>query len=201
MNEKWVLFDLGNVLVNIHPPAFTRTLGVSDSVARENYREMIMDLVGKYEGGSLSTEEYMRLLDLMFENQYSREKLEEAMLAVIGDPVHGMEEIVKRVSNNARLALVSNTNQLHFEYSLKSVSALRFISQYFLSYRMKIVKPHPSFYEHVLDILNVHPGNVVFIDDLEENILAAQMAGMRGVRFQSSASLERQLQNLRILDR
>ena len=50
-----------------------------------------------------------------------------------------------------------------------------------------IEKPDRRIYEITCQELGVHPGDVVFLDDLEANVVAATQLGMRAVLFQSTA--------------
>ncbi len=199
MKKRWVLFDLGNVLVHIDPPAFTRSLGINDEEARERYREKIIGLVTEYERGLFDTSEYLDRMSKLFDNSYDKDRIESAMNRVIADPLDGMEELVRAVSETSSVALVSNTNQLHFEYSLKKIPALRFIQKYFLSYEMKTAKPSQAYYARVLNELNTHQSEIIFIDDLIENIQGAESAGMIGIRFENTSLLKEELTRIGVL--
>ncbi|MBM4169765.1 MAG: HAD family phosphatase [Ignavibacteria bacterium] len=193
------LFDLGNVLVDIHPVAFTRRLGIDDNRANDVYREGIVSLVWRYESGTMTTEEYLNGLDALFDSRYSFDELRQAMLAVIGEPVEGMEAIVREVNKRMPIALVSNTNELHFNHSLERVPAVRLMSNYFLSYQLRAMKPDPLYYLHVLNGVAADPAEVVFIDDLKENVDGASQAGMQGVHFTSVESLSGNLRRCGVL--
>jgi putative hydrolase of the HAD superfamily len=55
------------------------------------------------------------------------------------------------------------------------------------SYEVGIEKPDRRIYEITCERLGVRPSEVVFLDDLEVNVVAARQVGMRAVRFQSTA--------------
>jgi epoxide hydrolase-like predicted phosphatase len=55
------------------------------------------------------------------------------------------------------------------------------------SYEVGIQKPDRRIYEIACQRLGVHPAEVVFLDDLEANVVAARHLGMRAVLFQSTA--------------
>jgi epoxide hydrolase-like predicted phosphatase len=50
-----------------------------------------------------------------------------------------------------------------------------------------VAKPDPRIYQLTLERLSVKPEETIFIDDLVENVVAAQAIGMHGVRFKSNA--------------
>jgi epoxide hydrolase-like predicted phosphatase len=55
------------------------------------------------------------------------------------------------------------------------------------SYEVGIEKPDQRIYEITCERLDVRPSEVVFLDDLEVNVVAARRLGMRAVFFQSTA--------------
>ncbi|HEY6950930.1 MAG TPA: HAD-IA family hydrolase, partial [Bacteroidota bacterium] len=77
--------------------------------------------------------------------------------------------------------------------------ALKYLSKRYLSYQVGFIKPMPGFYEYILRHETVPPGDMLFIDDIAENIGAAQQAGMQGHIFQSAVELRRLLSNLKTL--
>ena len=54
------------------------------------------------------------------------------------------------------------------------------------SYEVGIEKPDQRIYEIACERLGVRPSEVVFLDDLEANVVAARRLGMRAVLFQSN---------------
>jgi len=194
-----VLFDLGNVLVSIHPAAFTRHLGIDPATAYHKYQKRILDIVRKYEGGQRTTDEYLGEMSALFDGRYGQLLLREAMLKVIGTPVGGMEEIVRSIAAKYETGLVSNTNELHFNYCRDTFSTFRSFSRFYLSYKLRSLKPSDTYYGAVLADLQVLPSSVVFIDDLEENVLGARKSGMNGLRFISREQLEQDFRALALL--
>ena len=55
------------------------------------------------------------------------------------------------------------------------------------SYEVGIEKPDRRIYKITCQRLGVAPGEVVFLDDLEANVVAARRLGMQAVLFQSTA--------------
>ncbi len=194
-----VLFDLGNVLVKLRPSAFTRHLGIDPATAYRKYQGRVLDIVKKYEGGGGTTAQYLEEMSALFDGRYEISALREAMLNVIGDPIPGMEEVVKEVASRYETGLVSNTNELHFEYCRENLPALRHFSRFYLSYRMFSLKPSDSYYRGVISDLHVSPDVVVFVDDLEENVLGARKNGMQAIQFTSPEQLKKDFAALALL--
>lgn len=209
---KLVLFDLGNVLVHIHPEAFLQTLGLDTPDNRRYYQPRITGIVKRYERGDDSTEQFLTNVDALFnaresEQQYdhgakrvfSREEFRLAMLTVVGQPIEGMEELVKHVAASVAVGLLSNTNPLHYDLCKNTLRVLHFIPHHFLSYQLKSLKPEPKIFERVIDRLHVEPIEVLYIDDVAENVNAARAFGLNGYEFVGPKELRYRLAELRLI--
>jgi HAD superfamily hydrolase (TIGR01509 family) len=208
----YVLFDLGNVLVHIHPGAFLQMLGISTPEDKTYYQPRIIDIARKYERGDESTEQFMARLDLLFnspDNGRRRDRdakkiltssdFRRAMLAVIGQPIVGMDELVQRVAATVPLGLLSNTNPIHFDFCLETLRVLQLIPSHFLSYELKSFKPESKIFERVREILKLNPGDVLYVDDLPENVEAASAIGFAGYLFEGPKQLEQHLSTLQLI--
>ncbi|MFN4294745.1 MAG: HAD family hydrolase [Thermoflexales bacterium] len=59
-----------------------------------------------------------------------------------------------------------------------------------------VKKPDPEIFRRALARLGACPEESIFVDDMAENVAAAQALGMRGIRFTSSEDLRRALARL-----
>ncbi|RYZ96418.1 MAG: HAD family phosphatase, partial [Sphingobacteriaceae bacterium] len=57
----------------------------------------------------------------------------------------------------------------------------------------KTRKPHPEFYQILLDRYHVTPEQALFIDDNQRNVLAAEAMGINSIHFTSAEGLEKEL--------
>ena len=92
------------------------------------------------------------------------------------------------------LALLSNTNELHFDYLYKDYSDFfKNFKKLHLSYLMNLRKPDIEIYNEVLKYHNIKPENMFFTDDNQENIDAAKKAGIRAYTFKNVIKLKQDL--------
>jgi HAD superfamily hydrolase (TIGR01509 family) len=209
---SYVIFDLGNVLVHIEPAAFLRTLSIDTPENREYYRPKIIDIVKRYERGDDSTEVYFANLDSLFngrasmlqhhhagKDHFSLNDFRNATLSIIGEPVVGMETIVRQVGTSATLGLLSNTNPVHFEYCLQTFRVVQFIPNHFLSYKLKAFKPEPEIFARVIEQISFPPGEILYVDDLAENVEAARTAGLMAHQFVDTRNTEQLLSDLQLI--
>lgn len=209
---SYVLFDVGNVLVHIEPAAFLRSLSIDTSADREYYQCNIIEIVKRYERGDDSTHEFFDNLDLLFNARDGRlqrsrggkeyispHEFRNAMLSIIGAPVEGVEEIVRRVGTSVPLGLLTNTNPVHFEYCLQMFPVLQTVPTHFLSYQLKALKPEPEIFARVTAKIPFPPGEILYIDDLAENVEAARNTGLMVHQFVGAKKFEQLLSDLRLL--
>ena len=138
VQPAYLMFDLGNVLVHIHPEAFLQTLGIDTPENRRTYQKRVVEIVHHYERGQATTQEFLENLGDLFNTSdtgkpqpdrpsYSAEDLRRAMLSIIGQPIPGMQELVRALSARVPIGLLSNTNPLHFDLCLDTLGVLQFI--------------------------------------------------------------------------
>jgi len=194
-----VLFDLGNVLAYIDFRAFWCELGFLRVEEMIPYTEGYTSLTQQYETGLISTDFYLNGLRTVFNQQFTPQRIEQAFACIIQKPVEGMEDIVQRVSRTHQTALVSNTNEIHYRLSLTKFEQLKILQKHYLSYQLRVMKPARGFYDAIIKDQRIFPSEMLFVDDIAENVKAAKSAGMQAIRFESTGQLETDLQNLGIL--
>jgi putative hydrolase of the HAD superfamily len=128
-------------------------------------------------------------LQSVFGRRFNVEQLEQAFANIIQEPVDGMMDIVKRVSREHRTALVSNTNEIHYKISLKKFDVLSVLHKHYLSHKMRVMKPAQGFYDAIINDQKIDPSEMLFIDDIAENVNAAKNAGMLAIRFEGAEKL------------
>ena len=62
----------------------------------------------------------------------------------------------------------------------------RYFNQVFVSYEIGVRKPDPKIFNYLLENTGLVPNECLFVDDKEENVLAAKQLGMEGHVFKST---------------
>ncbi len=199
MKPRLLLFDLGNVLVQFLPERFARTLRLDSLDVRNTYEGPARDITNQFERGNYTIDEYFGRLGELFNGRFDVGKLKEAFGSVLTDPVPGMEEIVRKTVQAVPCAVVSNTNDYHFNDVLPRVPALTYLPKRYLSYQIRAIKPSPEFYQYVIRNEKVSPGEMLFIDDVRANIEAAERFGMAGFQFRNAGELKQYLTKLGVI--
>ena len=61
------------------------------------------------------------------------------------------------------------------------------------SYQLRMIKPQPEIYQHLLEKLGTAPEETLFLDDKLENIEAARHLGIQGLQFSTADQLRQDL--------
>ncbi len=104
-----------------------------------------------------------------------------------------VEDIIVELKKNYRIATLSNTNEIHFDYIMETYPVMKLFDEYVVSFREKCQKPHYEIFQKALTRLGVAPTNVVFIDDNEANVIAAGQIGIRSIHYESPHELVEKL--------
>lgn len=201
MSIKAITFDVGGVLhsnENEHVyEDIKRTLRIDD------------DTFGR---------EYARLVPLVAEGRLSEAEFWDQFLAATGTtaplpqksllvreyarrftPREDVLRIVQELRDrDYQLAVLSDTIPSHYEYNLAQGIYDPFPVRIF-SHLVELRKPNPAIFQLLLEKVSRQPGEVVFIDDLEVNIEAAQSLGILGIQFTSAQKLRDELSTLGLL--
>lgn len=90
---------------------------------------------------------------------------------------------IRALQGRYQTALLSNawsgTRKALAEY----YECLDVFDQVIISAEVKLAKPDPAIYQEMLTLLQVAPEQSIFVDDLQENVDAANRLGMHGIRF------------------
>ncbi len=192
---KAVIFDLGRVIVNLHPEkGLFKYFIEPDKVFDEaNMMNFATDpLAKKYMSGLASPEEFHSSvcerfgLDLDFEN-FSKHwcsifTLNEETAQIIND-----------LSNLTNLGLLSDVDPLHWNHLKTTYSVLDHFKLPTLSYEVGVTKPAKEIFIAAAKNVNTPAENCLFVDDLMLNVQGAIDAGMQGVQFTSARKLRKEL--------
>lgn len=197
MATTWFLFDLGNTLIKLAYERVLENICRDSTVQRDELIE-ILEAPGSYrdmERGALTFWEFYEFVCDKTGYRGSIRDFNELWSDFFDGAMPGVEELLERVRARYRVAFLSNSNEVHAELIPRKFSSLfekddRFI----FSHRIKVAKPDPEIFRRALDTIGALPHQVVFIDDLSENVTAARSLGMQAFQFLDTQSLLRQLE-------
>ena len=199
---KNVIFDIGDVLVDFRWPDMLRDYNVPE--------EDIYLIAKRW----LSTPIWDELdLGLVPE----AEAIEHAR-AALGDKAHYVDlfmahldeliipkdyavPLMKEIkSRGFGVYLLSNYPDRMFNVHAKQFGFLGIEDGSVISYRVGAIKPDPRIYQTLLDDYALEPGECIFFDDREKNVLGARAVGIRAEAFTGEEQVRKTLRELGILE-
>lgn len=188
-----ILFDLGGVLIDIDYHATENAfveLGVEDF--QEQYSQFQQNqLFDLFESGQISAQHFINKLLPITRKGTSPNQVAHAWNAMIGAFPKQKIDLLERLSKQLRIALLSNTNELHMVQvkrtwvNASSVSFESLFERVFLSHEIEQRKPDLETFGWVCEQLQVLPKKVLFIDDSPQHIEGANSVGLQTHFYQN----------------
>lgn len=195
---RHIVFDLGNVILNINPQlttdAFQALIPDGDRFQAAVAAE---DLFRRMECGHYTAEDFIDRIREHSGLPLDRQSIVEAWNAVLLDFPLRRLQILQQLSLHYDLLLLSNTNEIHeqaFNERLQRDHGIPnlgiFFDKVYYSHKVGLRKPDIAIYQRLLDDTGFDPSATLFIDDLKENVTAAESLGIRGIWLQPGMTIE-----------
>ncbi len=195
-----IIFDLGNVLIYIHPEKtmseFARRCELSENQVRGFY---LSDLHLDFMAGQYHPNDFYQKMMEKFPCNLSMEDFIGVWNQVIGAPKTGMAQLVSDLKRKYTLSICSNTDTWHWGKVLQEVPFIHDFEHFFLSFHLKRNKPDPSVFQDILTTLEIRGENCLFIDDTQENIEMAARFGIQGIHASDPGIIRSELLSQGIL--
>lgn len=186
-NIKNIIFDFGCVLIDLDKQRCVEAfqeIGAAE-IAKYVDEQRSEDLFHDLELGKITAEEFCDEARCRIGKDVSNEDIFGAWNALLaGIPSCRLQKIVA-LRERHRLFLLSNTNVIHWEASVKKYfpHAGKGVDDYFehcfLSYEMNLLKPHAEIYLKVLEKAGIRAEETLFIDDSARNCEGAEAVGIK----------------------
>ncbi len=185
---KVVLFDLGGVLLKLRDPRLTFGLNADD--ADFHSRWIASPTVREYERGESSAEDFGARMAVELGLPIDGDEFLRRFDAWIDGLFPGASELIDRIPKQYERAVLSNINELHWQYVAKDAAFIERIDHFFLSYKLGMTKPDAEIFKHVSTALQCEPGQILFIDDNPVNVSAGIAAGLHAVMAKGLQQVE-----------
>ena len=200
MKISTVIFDIGGVLVDFGRQHFFEQFGHSPQMCMRLYESTVRSPYWKeFDLGRIPDEEVIDLFAAYAPELES--EIREAMKCVHG-VVRRMDAAIpwiRKIQESGRRTLyLSNYSMKVARDNEDAMDFLPYLDGGLLSCDYHVITPDPAFYQILIDQYDLDPERCVFLDDLEENIAAAQQLGFHTILVrdheQAAADLEKLLE-------
>jgi glucose-1-phosphatase len=192
-----VCFDLGGVLVRLSKSwsdAAARaglTVHPEPSLDAEELRAARWQVVQAYQAGSLSCEGYYAGLASIMK-MFTQAELARIHAAWLLGHYPGVEELIDALNRQEGVstACLSNTNHAHWQQLTDPGGVYQGIVRLrarLASHELGLNKPDPRIYERAAARLGKRGEEILFFDDLEENVAAARECGWNAEQIDPEA--------------
>lgn len=178
-----VIFDLGRVLVYYDHQATLSSLAQVSHLHIDEIAALHNSELGEQMGrGEVNARQMYQLLVKDTASTVSFERFIECYAAGIQRNEEALA-YAHALSQRAdlRVGVISNTNEAHAAWLHANLPELQHFDHVILSNEVGLIKPDERIYQLALAELGSEAGQCIFIDDLTENVHAAQALGMTGI--------------------
>ena len=188
-----IILDMGNVLLEWNKDKILQ--GISDT--KKDY--LILDktifqsgLWERLDFGTMTREELVLKVVSMIGRTYQK-KVEKVIwnwpnyIEIFTEVFPILSEVKKK---GHRIFVLSNTSKVFYDLLEEQLSPIKeLLDGFVLSCDIKAIKPDLAMFEEILDKYQLDPTNCVFLDDIEDNTIAAQKLGIKSYQVKKRSDV------------
>lgn len=201
-NIKVIFFDIGGVLLHIHPDKMISHIsditGITYEKVKSSFPEKGHDI---YEKGKMTSDEWFQTFKSALPNNSGLTEKEfwVAWAMILGKESKVIDFLIE-LKKYYKIWLLSNTNPKHIQDELDNKYVFpKLVDGSIYSYDVGLRKPHKLIYVKACELAKVNPVESIFIDDLIENIDGAEKVGIKGIHYKGIEKLNKSLKQLGII--
>ena len=188
---------MGGVLIDLDleacKDAFKKNLGFQgiDDIIDACHQKGIW---GDMEEGRITADQFRQtILAGSFESAVPQDVDDAVGTILVGIPEYKVA-LLKRLAEDYDIYMLSNNNPIATDRARRIFAAAgidmdKDFRKCYLSYQMKMLKPSHEFYKAVMDDIALPSENLLFIDDSQKNVDAANAAGLPAVFYQPGTDM------------
>jgi putative hydrolase of the HAD superfamily len=183
---SWVMFDFGGVICTPQPDEDLAAMAAVAGVTVPEFWSAYWPGRPAYDAAELTAVTYWQGIAALLGRSFSTAQIGELVRLDIASWAHLHPGTVRLIDDlqaaGARLALLSNAPP-EVARAVAELPELTGFEHLLFSCDFKAAKPDPGCFSQALARLGAPAGDVIFVDDREENVTVAAGLGMRAIRF------------------
>ena len=198
-----IFFDIGGVLLHIHPEKMLKHISMITSVpfeiVKKNFPEDDHDT---YERGQITDSDWFKLYknSLPINNNLTENQFWEAWSMLLGDETDVIDILI-RLKKSYKIWILSNTNSRHIKNEIENKYVFpKLVDGAIYSYDVGHRKPEQKIYQIACERAQIDPERCVFIDDLKDNISGAINAGLNSIHYNNTTQLKKDLKIMSLIN-
>lgn len=197
---KAIIFDYGNVICKWDNDIFLEKVFKRSNKSYEYIDNFIFlsGLQDKFELGEISEIDFFRIIKKQCNLSITQKEFFKEYTSRIFENIQSTLALIKKLKKNYKVALLSNTTKVDFDFLIKNLKEFPLFDAVTLSFELGFVKPEKEIFIDSLNKLNLNPDECVYIDDIKEYSDAASKLGIYGIHYTSYENLIKELKKLNI---
>lgn len=190
---RLIIFDIGGVLENFKESMYIDYICAKRGMDPKRFGKSMVRRLELAESGKITCKAMLAGLSKEFGVSVKKLEWEDSLrrLAKRNNDVIGL---LNRLSKQYRIVLLTNISRSRYASTLQyGLLAGVKRERVFASCYLKMAKPDPRIYRHVLEKTGIMPCDAVFIDDRPENVKGASSVGIHAIHFTGYGKLVRDL--------
>ncbi|MEN8787418.1 MAG: HAD family phosphatase [Flavobacteriales bacterium] len=187
---KNIIFDLGGVILNIE---YQLTIDEFKKLGIDNFEDIFSQykqsvLSDNFEIGRISELEFHEGIKKISGVDFTFQESKNAWNALLLDLPKARIHLLKKLAQNYRLFLFSNTNETHYNQFVSQVSD-EFDSIFEKTYYSHLFgkrKPNKDAFQTILKENNLQASETLFVDDSIQHIKSAESLGISVILIQEN---------------
>ncbi|MGL4987317.1 MAG: HAD family hydrolase [Treponemataceae bacterium] len=200
---KAIIFDYGNVISVPQTGSCYEIMQEKTGIPREVFSSSFFKFREAFDLGEINGEQlYSRILADQGFIKESQDKILCQDLANIDmdswrDCNQNVVHWIKELKNKGfKLGILSNMPYEFLDQFEKEIIPFQIADCAVFSCRVKMIKPNPAIYHHVLQGLGVQASEAIFFDDLTSNIEAAEKIGLHSILWTNFKQAQQEAQRI-----
>ncbi len=196
-----LIFDVGRVIVRVDVSRSLETLGAGAGLSAEQVWSAIQadPLWRDWQEGRTSPPDWHEHLARRFRVKLAFGEFCDVWNSALDRETILDEDLFAKLAARYRLGLISNTDPIHMAHLEAHFRFVRHFPARVYSCVAGASKPDAAIYRRAIAEAGVAPQHILYVDDVQEYVAAAEHAGMQALLFRSPEQLLSELRQRRIL--
>lgn len=180
---KLILFDLGNVVIPYSLDLTVNYWSTLTGFSPDKLRNLVSfdnEVYFSFERGEIPPSRFRKYMSELIQFPFSEHEFDSGWNAMFLDISETIHSILEKLKQHFLLAALSNTNEIHEKYFMpKYAATMALFDKLFFSYKLHVRKPEKEAFQSVMDYFKTAPDEVLFFDDKDINVKAAEEMGIK----------------------
>ena len=197
-----LLFDIGGVVIDVDLERALRSWAPLSRLSVDQMRRRlgVDEAYKRYETGDLDAAAYFDHLRAVFALDGSDADIATGWNAILVGEIQESLALIDVARTRLPCFAFSNTSRTHHAaWSAEYPRVVGAFEQLYLSFEIGQRKPDRGAFETVARRIGKDPHQILFFDDMQENVDGARAAGMRAIRVRHPADIRQALVDIAVL--